>query len=194
MNSFLFVGLGNPGSKYSQTRHNIGRMYLEYLSHKKNLSLKEKFKGLYTKFEMLGTEVIILLPETFMNLSGESVRPCMDFFKVSLENIIVFHDEIDLPFLKLQLKLGGGFAGHNGLKSMGQHLSGPNFSRLRIGVGKPEDTRQEISSFVLSPFSALENNLIHDKLFSHLDESIEILLKGGFKKAQSHINSLQLGN
>jgi len=141
----LFVFLGNPGFKYSKTRHNVGWQIcdLKY----PNVNWSSKFKGLYSTCN----NNLLLKPQTYMNESGISVQRACTFFKIKEENIIVVHDDLEKDFGTILLERGGGLRGHNGLKSIKQHLKTDNFYRLRFGIGRPR--RQEIASFVLSPFS-----------------------------------------
>lgn len=159
---FLIVALGNPGPKYETTRHNVGWMALDEISEKFNSNWKEKFKGLYTQDNHKDHKVFFLKPLTYMNLSGESVQALCKFFKIEVENILVLHDEVDLPFGKIMFKDGGGLAGHNGLKSINQMMGSNNFKRLRMGIGRPE--RGDMSSHVLSNFSVDENAVMDDYL------------------------------
>lgn len=149
----LIVGLGNPGTKYQNNRHNIGFKVAEELA--RGNDFKEKFKGLYAQAVIDGEKVVILKPLTFMNLSGESVRAACDFFKVEPADVIVVHDELDLDPTKVKIKTGGGEAGHNGLKSITQHLGTPNYKRVRIGIGRPTN-QAEVHNYVLSDFSKAE--------------------------------------
>ncbi len=180
--AILIVALGNPGREYEETRHNVGWKVFDYLSFEKDLNWKEKFKGLFSLTNIKDEQVIFLKPQTYMNLSGESVRPAMDFYKVPIENILVIHDEIDLPFGTIHLKMGGGLAGNNGLKSLAQHLPNQNFLRLRMGVGRPK--YGEVSAHVLGQFNEDEKPHLED--FSKLGaEALEFYLKSGFQKAQN---------
>lgn len=152
----LIVGLGNPGSKYRGNRHNIGFMVVDRIAETIGApSFKEKWKGEWTRGQHGGEEIVLLKPMTFMNLSGESVSPAMAFFKVTLADIVVIHDELDIPFGRLQIKAGGGAAGHNGLKSIIQHC-GPDYARVRFGIGRP--TQQAVESYVLGDFSSIERS------------------------------------
>ena len=144
----LVVGLGNPGAEYELTRHNIGWLVLDSLKKLDNHPWKSKFKGLYTDTSINSEKVYFLKPQTYMNLSGESVQPLCQFFKIQPEEILVLHDELDLPFGQIQFKKGGGLAGHNGLKSMAQTLSTQDFYRMRIGIGRP--VHGSVSNWVLS--------------------------------------------
>lgn len=180
--ALLIVGLGNPGLQYEETRHNIAWKAFESLSFAGDLFWKEKFKGLFAQKNIKEQQVIFLKPQTFMNLSGESVRPAMDFFKVSIDDVLVVHDEIDLPFGTVHLKKGGGLAGNNGLKSIAQHLPNQNFLRLRMGIGRPKFG--EVSGHVLGHFNEEESPWLED--FNKLGASaIEMYLKSGFQRAQN---------
>lgn len=178
----LIVALGNPGREYEETRHNIGWKVFEHLTFERDLVWKEKFKGEFALTNIKGEQYIFLKPQTFMNLSGESVRPAMDFYKVALSDVIVIHDEIDLPYGTIHLKKGGGLAGNNGLKSIVQHVSDQNFLRLRMGVGRP--AFGEVSSHVLGKFTSDEAALLEDFLKLGA-EALEFFIKQGFQKAQN---------
>jgi PTH1 family peptidyl-tRNA hydrolase len=153
----LVVGLGNPGGKYAATRHNIGFEVAAELSRRWDLPKpKVKYKGLITegRIRPAGPRVAVLMPQTYMNESGESVGPARGELRVPLEEIVVVHDEIDLPFGEIRTKLGGGVAGHNGLKSLKQGLGSTDFWRVRVGVGRPDSSDPEIvSAHVLGRFS-----------------------------------------
>jgi len=152
----LVVGLGNPGSRYAATRHNIGFEVAAELARRWGLPrAKQRFRGLIAegKAGEDGPRVAVLLPQTYMNESGTSAGPARGSLKVPLEMLVAIHDEIDLPFGEVRSKLGGGVAGHNGLKSLAQGLGGRDFWRLRVGVGRPGSTDPEIvSAYVLSGF------------------------------------------
>jgi PTH1 family peptidyl-tRNA hydrolase len=153
----LVVGLGNPGSKYAATRHNVGFEVASELARRWELPKpKVKYKGLITEGRTRpgGPRVAVLLPQTYMNESGDSVGPARGELRVPLEEVVVVHDEIDLPFGEIRTKLGGGVAGHNGLKSLKQGLGSTDFWRVRVGVGRPDSTDPEIvSAHVLGRFS-----------------------------------------
>jgi PTH1 family peptidyl-tRNA hydrolase len=153
---FLIVGLGNPGSKYAGTRHNIGFEIAGALAARWELPKpRQAFGALVTegRMEPGGPRVAILLPQTYMNESGRAAGPARGQYGVPLENVVAIHDEIDLPFGEIQTRQGGGLAGHNGLKSLKQHLGGADFTRVRVGVGRPDTTDPEIvSRHVLSRF------------------------------------------
>ncbi len=147
----LAAFLGNPGQKYRETRHNLGHMVLENSNAFATLSFTGKFKGEFARYRHGGQTVIILKPLTFMNVSGESVRAAADFFKLSPEEILVVHDDLELNFGEVMFKKGGGLGGHNGLRSIATHLNSREFYRFRIGIGRPQ--RGDVSSFVLGKFT-----------------------------------------
>lgn len=174
---FLVVGLGNPGSKYENTRHNIGFMAVDAMHRRHSFSAwSEKFKADMSKGDIDGNKAILLKPLTFMNLSGESIQQAAHFFKISPENIIVLHDELDLEPLRVKIKIGGGNGGHNGLKSTQQMLGTPNFKRIRIGIGHP-GSKDKVSPFVLSDFSKKERPDF-DVLCEHLADYLPKILSG----------------
>jgi PTH1 family peptidyl-tRNA hydrolase len=162
MERTLIVGLGNPGSQYDRTRHNIGFSVIDALADELRVGLtQKKFNGVYGQGTLsLGAPVTLLKPQTFMNLSGQSVAPCAQFFKIPPSRIIVIHDELEFPFGVIRVKLGGGSAGHNGLKSIHSSLGTQAFLRLRVGIGRPR--RGGVSSYVLAPFSSDETPWIDD--------------------------------
>ena len=181
----LIVALGNPGAEYELTRHNIGWLLFSCFGPTENAMWKTKFKGEYTDASIGGEKVYFLKPMTYMNLSGESIQPLCAFFKIQPEEVLVVHDEVDLPFGQIQFKKGGGFAGHNGLKSTAQMLGTPNFHRLRIGIGRP--VHGSMSSWVLGKFPAEQDT----ELGVVLDKSAEALdfaLKSGLQKAGNKFN------
>jgi len=152
----LIAFLGNPGRKYAGTRHNIGRMVADNLSKEHSLSWQNKHKGLYTKSAACGSPVHMLQPETYMNKSGESIGPCLTYFSLSPGEMLVVHDEIELSFGTIDIKTGGGLGGHNGLRSIVEHIGTRDFLRLRIGVSRPEFG--DVASYVLSNFSSREQS------------------------------------
>jgi len=153
---WLVVGLGNPGSRYAGTRHNIGFEVADMLARRWDLPrAKSKFNGLLSEGRTGpgGPRVAVLLPQTYMNDAGRSVGPARGAYKLALERLLVLHDEIDVPFGEVRTRLGGGLAGHNGLKSLKAELGGADFARVRIGVGRPDGTDPEVvSAHVLGAF------------------------------------------
>ena len=179
----LIVGLGNPGQKYEKTRHNIGFEALRCLGDRWGIEISRgKFHGVYGTGEVRGVPVALLEPQTFMNLSGKSVQAAAKFFDVPPEEIIVFHDEIDLEPGKLKLKQGGGHGGHNGLRDMVKHLSSKEFIRVRMGVGRPE--HGDVSGYVLSKFTPYEADLIDD-LVQRACDAVETILREDLTAAQN---------
>ena len=160
----LLVGLGNPGSRYAATRHNIGFEIADELARRWQLpKARQRYGGLITEGRTGpgGPRVAVLLPQTFMNESGSAAGPARGELRLPLERVVALHDEIDLPFGEVRSKLGGGLAGHNGLKSLGQGLGGPGFWRVRAGVGRPDSTDPEIvSAHVLGRFSEPKEDVI----------------------------------
>lgn len=154
---WLVVGLGNPGPRYAATRHNVGFRVAEALIERWGLGKpKSKFRGRVSEGRTGpgGPRVAVLLPETYMNEAGESAGPARGALKVGLDRVLVVHDEIDLPFGRVEARLGGGLAGHNGLKSLARGLGGRDFGRVRVGVGRPDSTDPEIvSAWVLGRFA-----------------------------------------
>jgi len=159
----LVVGLGNPGSRYAGTRHNVGFEVAAELTRRWELPrARERFRGQITegRTEPGGPRVAVLLPQTFMNESGSSAGPARGSLRVPLDRVVVLHDEIDLPFAEVRSRLGGGLAGHNGLKSLAQGLGGPDFWRVRIGVSRPESSDPEtVSAYVLSRFRETDDEV-----------------------------------
>jgi peptidyl-tRNA hydrolase, PTH1 family len=178
----LIVGLGNPGSEYSQTRHNIGFMVMDFLEKKYSLSWKEKFKGLYTQISVGDEKIYFLKPQTYMNLSGESVSALCTFFKIGISDILVVYDEIELPFGTLVFKKGGGLAGHNGLKSIVAQMGSQDFLRLRMGVGRP--AHGDVANYVLSKFSS-EERVILSNFLEGATGAVTTFIGSGFEKAAS---------
>jgi PTH1 family peptidyl-tRNA hydrolase len=154
----LVAGLGNPGAKYARNRHNVGFMVLDRLASEHSApAFRERFQGSFTKLSVSGTDVVLLKPATFMNLSGRSVQQALHFFKIGLPDLVVVYDEIDLPFGTLKIKRGGGTAGHRGVASVVE-TCGPEFCRVRVGVGRPQSAAVE--HHVLSDFSAAESTTL----------------------------------
>jgi len=174
----LIVGLGNPGSGYEFTRHNIGFLTIDKLAEKLNTVIsKDKFKGKFNKITYQNQDILLLKPMTYMNLSGESVGALKKFFKIQESDILVIHDELDIDFGKIKFKKGGGLAGHNGLKSIASVLSTKDFNRLRIGIGRPVG-KISVSDYVLQKFSNDENIMLDDLIEKSADAVIFYLEKG----------------
>ncbi len=174
----LIVGLGNPGTEYAFSRHNVGFMAVDDLAHRHSFSdFREKFKGLIATGEIAGEKVYLLKPQTYMNLSGESVLAVCSFYKIKPADIIVFHDDMDLDVARVKVKTGGGSGGHNGIKSIDAHI-GSDYARVRIGVSKPE-RREQVVDWVLSRFSDSDLEKLRF-LFKKISDFADVLLtKGG---------------
>ncbi len=186
----LIVGLGNPGTKYAQTRHNVGFDLLDSLATRWQISWSERkqFQGIYG--EGIGsnnTKIRLLKPQTFMNLSGQSVRATLDWFKLPPESVLVVYDDLDLPLGKIRLRLSGSAGGHNGMKSIISHLGTQNFPRVRIGIDKSVGEKDTISH-VLGKFSGVEAPIINEVIYL-VNDAIELSLKQGVEKAMSLYNS-----
>lgn len=164
----MIVGLGNPGAKYANTKHNIGFIVLDEYAVQKNLAFnKTKFEAVYTE-AFIGTEKVLLVkPQTFMNDSGRAVRPLMDYFNVAIEDLVVVYDDLDLPTGKIRLRQKGSAGGHNGIKSLIQHIGTSNFNRIRIGIDRPYPN-QTVVNHVLSSFPKEQHE---DMLFAVKDSA-----------------------
>lgn len=169
----LFIGLGNPGVKYAQHRHNIGYRAVERIAGDHGFSpWKSKFQGSISEGRLGGEKITLLKPETFMNLSGQSVGAAMRFYKLNAGDVTVFHDELDLATGKLRVKTGGGHAGHNGLRSLHQHI-GPDYQRVRIGIGHPGH-KDRVAGYVLHDFARADADWIDDLLRGISDGAAEL--------------------
>jgi PTH1 family peptidyl-tRNA hydrolase len=173
---YLIVGLGNPGNRYKFTRHNIGFMVLEKLATRWEVDLKHKsFDALWNRGKIAGKNVILAMPQTYMNLSGNAVRKLIAYFKTDMNKLIVIHDDLDLPFGTVRLKTGGGNAGHKGLMSIATCLGSGDFMRVRLGIGKPAD-KSRIEDYVLDPFGKEEISVLPEIIQSAADAATEIVL------------------
>ena len=182
----LVAGLGNPGREYAATRHNVGFLVADELARRYGGSWRSKFSGDLSEVRVDGARVALLKPQTYMNLSGRSVQPAARFFKVEPDALLVVHDEVDLEPGRLQLRAGGGLAGHNGLRSVAQALGSQEFLRLRVGVGRPQrgDPRP-VADVVLDPFDAHEDV---DGLVARAADAVEALLAAVLADAQPRFN------
>lgn len=186
----LIVGLGNPGAKYDQTRHNVGQDWLAQLALEEGISLvaEKRFFGTYGQGLIGGHKVHLLIPHTFMNLSGQAVQALCNFYKIDTQNILVAHDELDLPAGTARLKLGGGHGGHNGLRDIISKRSGEqNFPRLRLGIGHPGDAKL-VTNYVLNKASLEERISIQnsmDKAIKAMPEAIS----GQWQKAMNDLHT-----
>ncbi|HIP76656.1 MAG TPA: aminoacyl-tRNA hydrolase [Psychromonas hadalis] len=188
----LLVGLANPGSEYAKTRHNAGLWYLNQLASQENIQLKPdaKFYGLTGRIQFAGNDIRLLVPTTFMNLSGKAVAAMAKFYRIKPEEILVAHDELDINPGIAKFKLGGGHGGHNGLKDIISKLgNNKNFYRLRIGIGHPGD-RNKVSGFVLGKPPLSELNLIEQSI-DEAARCTQILGEQGLEKAMNRLHSFK---
>lgn len=186
----LLVGLGNPGNKYEGTRHNIGFALARDLASVGRITLgASKFDALCGTGTLWGRQVVILLPQTFMNLSGHSVVKAAKFYDIGVQNIIVAHDEIEIAPGTVRLKRGGGHAGHNGLRSIDQQLASKDYVRVRLGVGRPPE-QGDVSNWVLGRFSKADEAAV-DQLMSRGVEAVERLILEGLIPAQNAVHPLK---
>jgi peptidyl-tRNA hydrolase, PTH1 family len=185
----LIVGLANPGAEYENTRHNAGAWFVEALADAAHVQLRQnaKFKGLYATANIDGHDCHLLVPSTFMNLSGQAVKAVADFYKIPAESILIVHDELDLPPATVKLKFDGGHGGHNGLRDIISHLNTNKFHRLRIGIGHPRH-RDDLVDYVLKAPSKSERLAI-DGALREVDLVVPHLLKGEFQKAMHLLHS-----
>lgn len=187
MNTFVIAGLGNPGPQYQWTRHNAGFLFLDRLAHLENISITRKsFSGLTGEWNRGGTRLILLKPQTFMNLSGRAVMQALQFHKLPLSQLIVVHDELDLPFGTARFKQGGGHGGHNGLRSIMEQLGKGDFLRLRIGIGRPP--HGDTTNFVLGNIPPDQMEDLPRVLDGGVD-MLEMMLDEGLPKAMSLFNN-----
>src|SRR6056297_2960105 len=176
----LFVGLGNPGAKYARNRHNIGFMAVDRIAADHGFGpWKSRFQAEVSEGRLDGEKVLLLKPQTFMNRSGQAVGEAIRFYKLEPTDVTVLHDEIDLAPGKVRLKLGGGHAGHNGLRSIHQHI-GPHYARVRLGVGHPGD-KNKVSGYVLSDFAKADHDWLDDEMRGISDGAAQLAQDEGPK-------------
>jgi peptidyl-tRNA hydrolase, PTH1 family len=182
----LVAGLGNPGREYARNRHNVGWLVVDELARRHDGAWRAKFNGQLAEIRIDGHKVALLKPETFMNDSGRPVQAAVTFFKLAPDAVLVVHDDGDLALGRLQARLGGGSAGHNGLRSIAQHLGTPDFMRLRVGVGRPErGDQRKLADFVLADFRPEDDP---DSLVRAAADAVETLDAEGLEAAQRAIN------
>jgi len=184
----LIVGLGNPGAEYAKTRHNAGFLLVEKLAErwKSSWTNERKFQARVARAESAGQKVLLAEPQTFMNLSGESVGALVSFYQLPVEKILVVVDDADLPLGEIRLRPGGGSGGHHGLESVAEHLGAKSYARLRLGIGRKDEARQ-ITGHVLGKFSAAENALL-EKVLERAAGQLECWLSAGLQKAMNQFN------
>ena len=182
----LVAGLGNPGREYATTRHNVGFMVCDELARRHGASFRSKFSGQLAEVRLDDLRLALLKPETYMNVSGRSIGAARKFFKVDPADLLVVHDDVDLEPERFQARLGGGLAGHNGLRSIAQALGTNDFLRLRIGVGRPgHGDRRSVSDYVLSRFDA-ESDV--EALVTRAADAVEAIARDGLEEAQRRYN------
>ena len=182
----LVVGLGNPGREHARDRHNVGWLVVDELARRHDGSFRSKFSGQLADIRVDGLKIALLKPETYMNLSGSSLAAAARFFKLPTEQIAVVHDDVDLDPGRLQVRLGGGLAGHNGLRSIRQAVGSAEFLRARIGVGRPgRGDRRPVADYVLSPFAPEDDA---DALVGRAADAVETLARDGLEEAQRRFN------
>ena len=185
----IIVGLGNPGSKFEKDRHNAGFMALDRVAEETGINIKtKKFDSIIGRGLIEKDEVLLVKPQTFVNLSGQAVSKLVNFYKADLEDLVVIHDDADIEFGKIKVKKNGKSGGHNGVKSIIDTLGNENFSRIRIGIGK-SIYYEDLKKYVLSNFNKLEKNKF-DKILSKVLEAITIIIRDGIDKAMCTINAL----
>jgi PTH1 family peptidyl-tRNA hydrolase len=186
---WLVVGLGNPGSRYARNRHNVGFQLVEALAARGRAALRPtpRLRGKLAEVSIAGCPVTLLEPQTYMNLSGESVQPVAAEYGIRSEQIIAIQDDVDLAPGRLKLKRGGGDGGHKGIRSMAQLLDSADFIRLRVGVGRPSDPDQDVADFVLADFDSDEREAIDDAIARAI-EAIQVVIQRGLTEAMNRFN------
>jgi len=189
---FLLVGLGNPGGEYDLTRHNVGFVFLDYLAERSGCRVdSKKMDGLFAQSQAFGAQVIFLKPQTYMNRSGQCVRAFVDYFKIPRERILVVHDDLDLAAGRIKVVSKGGAGGHNGIRSLVQHLGTADFGRVKIGIGRPASNAQgqgqPVDKYVLSRMSA-EEIAVFEKRFDIVEEAVELFVRQGIDRCMNQIN------
>ena len=185
---WLIVGLGNPGSKYENTRHNMGFKTIDLLAEKLNVPVnKVKFKAVYNTVNFAGCKCLIMKPQTYMNLSGEAVREAAQFYKIPADHVLVIYDVISLPVGKLRVRPTGSAGGHNGIKNIIAHLGTQEFPRVKIGVGAPEGADKDMVDWVIGAPSQAERKILAESFEKAIDAA-EAIIKNGCQKAMNQFN------
>ncbi len=178
---YLIAGLGNPGDKYVNTRHNIGFLVIDKIT--KNIPTSNINNSNFKAIVLKSSNQIFVKPQTYMNLSGEAILPIADYYDIANENIIVIHDDLDLPFGAVKFKIGGSHGGHNGLKSIDANID-KDYIRVRVGIGKPTN-KKDVANWVLSDFSKEELKQLNDIIIPHIIKAIEAIKKEPLEKVKS---------
>ncbi|WP_099320674.1 MULTISPECIES: aminoacyl-tRNA hydrolase [unclassified Anaerococcus] len=188
---YFIVGLGNPGDKYENTRHNMGFLTIDYLSRKFDIKVKKlKFKSLYGQGEISGQKVMLIKPQTYMNSSGEAIRELRNYYNFDMDKLIVIVDDIDINFGTIRIKAKGSSGSHNGMKSIIYNLVDDSFPRIKIAVGKKPEY-MDLANFVLSGFTEKEVEIIRDEI-ALASDAVEMILDSGVEKAMNKFNSIKL--
>lgn len=188
---YFIVGLGNPGDKYENTRHNMGFLTIDYLSRKFDIKVKKlKFKSLYGQGEISGQKVMLIKPQTYMNSSGEAIRELRNYYNFDMDKLIVIVDDIDINFGTIRIKAKGSSGSHNGMKSIIYNLVDDSFPRIKIAVGKKPEY-MDLANFVLSGFNEKEVEIIRDEI-ALASDAVEMILDSGVEKAMNKFNSIKL--
>ncbi len=183
----LIIGLGNPDLRYQSTRHNIGFLVIDKLASDYNISVSLKgFDAFFGRGKIGAIPVLLAKPQTYMNISGVSAKKLIDYFKIDIKDLIVVHDDIDLPFETIRLKAGGGHAGHKGLISVIDHLGDMEFIRVRIGIAKPPN-RSMVEKYVLEPFTEDEMKLL-PQITASASDAVKMIISSGIQAAMNHYN------
>ncbi|MFZ5775808.1 MAG: aminoacyl-tRNA hydrolase [Thermodesulfobacteriota bacterium] len=184
----MVVGLGNPGREYEATRHNIGFMAVDYLASRHGLVFKEsKWQAELVKARVWGEDLLLVKPQTYMNRSGLAARAIAGFYRLENSHIIVIHDELDLPLGRVKVMTNRGAGGHNGIRSLIEHLGGKDFVRLRVGIGRPP-AGWETANFVLSRFAAEEDGAVVEGL-TRIEEAVRLIVEEGVAAAANRVNA-----
>ena len=184
---FLIAGLGNPGKKYEKTRHNLGFMVIDELARRNSVSVdKSKFRALIGEFNLGGEKVILMKPQTYMNLSGDALREAVNFYKIDPKNVLVIYDDLDIPIGALRIRTSGSPGTHNGMKSVVAQLGSRDFPRVRIGIGSNKD--DNLIDFVIGKPSKSEEGVLADTV-SEAALAVECYIKDGIDKAMNRFNS-----
>ncbi len=189
----LIAGLGNPGARYQYSRHNMGFLVLDRLAEAGGVSLSQmKFEACFGRGTLAGHPALLIKPQSYMNLSGEAVRKFFDYFRIEIKDVIVIHDDLDLPFGTIRLKAGGGPGGHRGLMSIIDHMGSADFTRVRLGIGKP-DRREWVEGYVLSSFSPEETDRL-PRVVEKAAEMLTELLSSGIESAMCKYHGKTINN
>ncbi len=189
---YLIAGLGNPGLKYRNTRHNVGFRVVDLWAKSLGVRLdRRRFQGRFARTRFQNVEVILLRPMTFMNRSGDSIRACIDYFDLQTENVLVVHDDVDLPVGRVRVVRGGGAGGHKGVLSTIQHLGTHDFPRIKVGVGRPRYAGESVEDHVLKSFYRDEKEVV-ERAIKMAIQACELIVDNGVDAAMNHINSRDL--